>query len=310
MIVFGPVPSRRLGRSLGINNIPRKYCTYSCIYCQLGGTDHMVGERRPFFDVHKLYSAVSDKLETIYKQDDSVDYLTFVASGEPTLDIHLGQAIQKLKAFGIPIAVISNGSLTSDPSVRQDLMNADWVSLSVDAVDEKIWRSIDRPFGRLNLSDILEGTRLFSAEYSGFFATETMLINDLNTCEPFIGNIASFIGEIKPDVAYLSLPIRPPAEAYVKIPDASIVNIGYQTFKEKIPNVELIGCHEIGDFSAGDDVDASIVDILSVHPMRRDSLTELLNRYGRSASDIRRLIDSGLITSCDYQCTEFFMKAI
>ncbi len=145
MKAYGPVPSRRLGRSLGINNIPPKTCTYSCVYCQLGRTDDLKTERTNFYDPEKLKKAVEGKVSRLEKKDEEIDYLSFVPDGEPTLDVKLGKEIKLVSEFGIDVAVISNASLIADSEVRSDLAEADWVSLKVDAVSEDVWRKVNRP---------------------------------------------------------------------------------------------------------------------------------------------------------------------
>ena len=154
-ITFGPVPSRRLGRSLGINNIPPKICSYACVYCQLGKTIKMQVERQTFYHPGTIFQSVRDKVSQVLGQNETIDYLAFVPDGEPTLDINLGKIIDSLKFLDIPVAVISNGSLIADQKVRTDLSGADWVSLKVDAASEDLWRTIDRPHGKLNLHQIM-----------------------------------------------------------------------------------------------------------------------------------------------------------
>ena len=144
-IVFGPIPSRRLGRSLGINNIPPKVCSYSCIYCQIGATDSMSIKRNEYFSPKDILIEVSEKVKQLQSTGERIDYLTFVPDGEPTLDINLGKTIDLLKPLGIKIAVITNSSLLWDEEVQKDLFKADWVSVKIDTVDEKIWHKIDRP---------------------------------------------------------------------------------------------------------------------------------------------------------------------
>ena len=176
MIAFGPVPSRRLGRSLGINNIPPKVCTYSCVYCQVGRTLKMQVERQAFYAPQEVTQAVRDGIERAGKASEPIDYLTFVPDGEPTLDVNLGREIALLRSLGVPVAVISNGTLIWRDDVRADLMAADWVSLKVDATREEVWRGIDRPHGHLRLSAILEGMLEFAQVYEGDLVTETMLV--------------------------------------------------------------------------------------------------------------------------------------
>jgi wyosine [tRNA(Phe)-imidazoG37] synthetase (radical SAM superfamily) len=127
-ITFGPVPSRRLGRSLGINNIPTKICTYSCVYCQLGKTIKMQIEQQKFFITEKIVTAVKNKIKKVKEKGESIDYIAYVPNGEPTLDSNLGKEILCLRELGIKIAVITNASLLSKEIVRDHLNNVDWVS--------------------------------------------------------------------------------------------------------------------------------------------------------------------------------------
>ncbi|MFW6271375.1 MAG: radical SAM protein, partial [Bacillota bacterium] len=166
MNIFGPVPSRRLGRSLGINNIPPKICSYSCIYCQLGLTRNMQVKREDFYSPEEIKTGVAEKIRELKENEKSIDYLTFVANGEPTLDNNLRKSIQKLKEFNISIAIITNSSLLNIKNVRDDLKKADLVSIKCDAVDDKIWKKVNRPQGNLKLKKILEGILTFSRNYS------------------------------------------------------------------------------------------------------------------------------------------------
>lgn len=166
-ITFGPVPSRRLGRSLGINNIPPKICSYACVYCQLGKTIKMQVGRQTFYHPNTVFQSVRDKVTQVLGQDETIDYLAFVPDGESTLDINLGKIIESLKSLDIPVAVISNGSLIADQEVRTDLSGADWVSLKVDAAAEKLWRAIDRPHGKLSLHQIMDGMLAFRRDFKG-----------------------------------------------------------------------------------------------------------------------------------------------
>ena len=179
--LFGPVPSRRLGRSLGINNIPAKHCSYACVYCQVGRTTHPLSTRRAFYAPQQVVQAVSDRLTQLRQQGERVDYLTFVPDGEPTLDVHLGEAIELLRPLGVPVAVMTNGSLLGQEEVRRELALADWVSVKVDSVDEAVWRRIDRPHPSLRLDEILQGIRVFAKSFAGVLDTETMLVRGSTT---------------------------------------------------------------------------------------------------------------------------------
>ena len=149
-IAFGPVPSRRLGKSLGINNIPPKICPYSCVYCQLGRTHNMQVAREEFYNPEEILYAVEKKVKESLERKEPIDYLTIVPDGEPTLDIDIGKEIELLQTLGIKIAIITNSSLIWDKKVRDDLSKADWVSVKIDAISQDIWHKIDRPHGSLN----------------------------------------------------------------------------------------------------------------------------------------------------------------
>jgi len=159
-IVYGPVPSRRLGRSLGINNIPPKICSYSCVYCQLGKTLRMEVEPRPFYKTARIAEQARAKLK---QAREKVDYVTFVPDGEPTLDADLGEEIGVLKGQGVRVAVITNGSLLWREDIRQNLLKADWLSLKVDAVSEDTWRKVDRPHKLLKFLAVLKPVKVYIA---------------------------------------------------------------------------------------------------------------------------------------------------
>jgi len=144
-LAFGPVPSRRLGKSLGINNIPAKTCSYSCVYCQLGRTTNMTTERQAIYKPEDIFIEVERKVDEAVSRNERVDYLAFVPDGEPTLDINLGKEISIFKQMEIPIAVITNASLIWRNDVKEDLLKANLTSLKVDAVSEDLWRRINRP---------------------------------------------------------------------------------------------------------------------------------------------------------------------
>lgn len=211
-IAFGPVPSRRLGKSLGINNIPPKVCTYACVYCQLGATLQMQIDRQSFYPLEQLLEEVQRKVASAWERGEVIDYLTFVPDGEPTLDVNLGHAIALLQPLGLKIAVISNASLIWRADVRAELAQADWVSLKVDAATEELWRRVDRPHGKLRLAEIQAGMLEFARHFKGDLVTETMLVDDLNVGEEALWDVADFLARVQPARAYLSVPrAHPPS---------------------------------------------------------------------------------------------------
>ena len=310
MLAFGPVPSRRLGRSLGINNIPPKVCTYACIYCQVGRTTEMTIERRTFYDPGEIVRDVREKVEKSREAAEPIDYLTFVPDGEPTLDANLGREIELLKPSGIPIAVISNSSLLSREDVKGDLVGADWVSLKVDSVDEKAWRRVNRPHGRLELASMLEGAMAFAQTFGGELVTETMLVAGVNDSEEQLRGVADFLGRLRPDTAYLSIPTRPPAEEWARAPDEESLNRAYQLLSEKVERVEYLIGYEGDAFACTGDVESDLLSITAVHPMREDAVSTFLARAGAGWEVVDRLGAAGQLTRAEYEGHAFYVRRL
>ena len=161
-------------------------------------------ERRRFYDPEEILKEVQDKVERSKEGGESIDYLTFVPDGEPTLDVHLGREIELLKPLGIKIAVITNASLIGREDVRQELMKPDWLSLKVDSVGEEVWRRINRGHHALHLSSIQDGMLEFAEVYDGELATETMLVEGVNDSDALVGEVADFLPRLRPAHAYLT----------------------------------------------------------------------------------------------------------
>jgi wyosine [tRNA(Phe)-imidazoG37] synthetase (radical SAM superfamily) len=307
-VTFGPVPSRRLGQSLGINNIPPKICSYACVYCQLGRTLTMQTERTDFYDPQRIFEEVRKKVEEVTTAGEPVDYLSFVPDGEPTLDLNLGRTIDLLRPLGIKIAVITNSSLIWSADVRDELAHADWVSLKVDSVREEVWRRIDRPHGKLRLSQILDGALAFSESFSGRLVTETMLVEGVNDSTEFLEELSEFLTRLSPETAYLAIPTRPPAESNVRAPNESGITRAWNILSGALDNVELLTGYEGNTFFSGGRVDEDLLAITSVHPMRADAVEALLRRRGAGRSVVQRLVDEGELVEVDYQGQSFLMR--
>ena len=310
MIAFGPVPSRRLGRSLGVNNIPPKICTYSCVYCQLGRTGKMQVERRAFYEPEKILRDVRDKVEKAREAGETIDYLTFVPDGEPTLDVNLGHEIELLRPLGIKIAVITNSSMIWRDDVREALTKADWVSLKVDSMREDVWRKIDRPHGTLRLDAILDGALEFAEEFEGELATETMLVQGVNDGEEHLGEVADFLTRLQPETAYLSIPTRPPAEEWVRPPDEGVINRAYQILSKRLDRIEYLIGYEGNAFAFTGDADEDLLSITSVHPMREDAVNKFLERAGADWTVVRELIAQGQLVETGYAGRKFYVRKI
>lgn len=307
--VFGPVPSRRLGLSLGINNVPPpKRCSYACIYCQVGRTAKLTIQPTVLYELDNLFNEVHDRIEDIQAQGQKIDYITFVADGEPTLDINLGREIEILKPTGLPIAVITNSSLVYQQNVRERLMLADWVSLKIDAVSEDVWRQVNRPHGQLKLSAILDGVLAFSESYKGFLATETMLVKNFNDGVKELEQIADFLKHVKPKKSYISIPTRPPAEDWVNPPNEKVLNTAYQIFQSRVENVEYLIGYEGDAFGVTEGIEDDILSIASVHPLRDDALTNILSRLRLDWSIVERLIAEEKLTETSYRGHKFYLR--
>jgi len=309
-IAFGPVPSRRLGRSLGVNNIPPKVCTYSCVYCQLGRTDRMQVEREAFYAPKHVSGSIENKVRKAKELGESIDYLTFVPDGEPTVDINLGTEIDLLKPLDIRIAVITNASLIWRSDVREDLMKADWVSLKIDSTREDVWRRTNRPYRTLRLTSILDGIREFANAYNGELVTETMLVKDVNDDGERLEEVADFLAQLKPTRAYLAIPTRPPAERWVKPPDEKVVNQAYQIFSRKVERVEYLIGYEGNAFAFTGNVEEDLLSITAVHPMRQEAVSALLSNAKADWRVVDKLITEAKLVKTEYDGKMFYMRSL
>jgi len=309
-ITFGPVPSRRLGRSLGINNVPPKTCSYACVYCQLGRTTRMQTERQDFYSPDAVCRQVMRRVEEAEEAAAPIDYLTFVPDGEPTLDIRLGESIDRLRPLGNRIAVICNASLLWRADVRRDLAAADWVSVKIDAVDETTWRNVDRPHKTLRLDQIQDGILEFAQGFGGRLVTETMIVNGVNDGETHVENVAAFVGRLRPAVAYVAAPIRPPAEAWVKLSSMDAMMNVYQSFAGHVDRVEFLMGYEGNEFVLSDSIQGTLLGITSVHPMREEAVDELLARAGEGWEVVRKMVARGRLVELDHEGHTFYVRKL
>ena len=307
-LVFGPVPSRRLGHSLGINNIPYKHCSYACVYCQLKRTPSLEIKPADFYEVEELVSACRNAIARCKETDTPIDYLTLVSDGEPTLDRNLGSIILSLKTFALPVAVISNGSLLWQKNISKALEHADWVSLKVDSIEEEIWRKINRPHGHLNLTHILSSMLEFSKHYRGKLVTETMLVRGLNDFESQLNGLGEFLSKMQPATSYLSIPTRPPAEAWVNPPDAQTINQAYHILHDWIPHVECLIGFEGDEFSSIGNPVEDLLSITSVHPMRKSAVEQFIERAGLSWQIVEDLVAAKKIVPVDYKNEIYYLR--
>lgn len=307
-IAFGPVPSRRLGRSLGINNIPPKSCSYSCLYCQVGATHGQKITPQAFYAPEDIFQEVSEHLKKLDSTNETVDYLTFVPDGEPTLDINLGKTIELLQPLNVPIAVISNASLLWHKDVRAAIGKADWVSLKVDSAIEPIWKQINRPHEALSLNEVLNGIHLFAQEFQGKLVTETMLLNGVNANDENISGISDFIHQIGVSRSYLAIPTRPTAETGICAPNEATLNRCYQIMSATIPHVEYLIGYEGDAFTFTGDIRHDLLSITAVHPLRASAVKKLLEQANAGWSLVDDFVAERKLKEVEYLGELYFVR--
>jgi len=308
MISFGPITSRRLGKSLGINNIPApKTCSYSCIYCQVGVTHNQSATRRSYYDPEFIFKDVQQYIELL-NENDKPDYLTFVANGEPTLDINIGRSIALLKTLNIPVAVITNASLLSEASVREDIKEADWVSVKIDAGNNVLWRAINKPVASLDFEQVISGVMKFAEMFKGNLMTETMLVRFVNDTTGIFQQIAGIVAKIQPETAYLSVPTRPPALQLVQKPDEQAIIEAFQIFSEKISKVVLLLGFEGTNIGYTGNIQSDILSICAVHPVREDTMEKLLRKNRTDRKVLESLINKKLIKQVSHHGMNFYVR--
>jgi len=290
--VFGPVPSKRLGQSLGIDPVPSKTCNWNCVYCQLGRTNPFTVERKPFVDNKKVLSEVRETLES--HQPGEIDWVTFVGSGETCLHEGLEELVGEVKALSdIPVAVITNGSLLFMSEVRRALLPTDAVMPSLDAGNPDLYHKINRPHPAFTFERLVNGLMEFRKEYKHNLWIEVMLVRGLNDSEEALTEIATWMAKIKPDEIHIVQPTRPPVEMWVKPPDEA----GVQRARAILGRVAKLTLPISGtyDLSGGGDLIEAILGIITRHPMRESELVESLKKWSQDdvKDTLNALEDSG-----------------
>lgn len=311
MVAYGPVPSRRLGRSIGINNIPPKTCSYACVYCQLGRTTFMTVQRSVFYSPNHIYNEVEKQVTIANENGETIDYLTFVPDGEPTLDMNLEAEVRLLRGLGYPIAVLTNASLLWQEDVRSALGSTSLVSIKIDAMSESLWRRIDRPHGSLSHQVVLDGIEQFAHTYDGTIITETMLLDGIDYTDEMV-QLSEFLNSMNVDKAYIAIPTRPPALSWVRPAREETLNHTFQSFSEALgpARVEFLIGYEGNAFAASGDLEQDLLSITSVHPMREDAVRVLVERSGSRWSEVNELIQQEKLVQLDYEGESFFMRRL
>lgn len=274
-IVFGPVPSRRLGYSLGIDILPlkEKLCTFNCIYCQVGGTHTQTGRRGAPIPAAEINQAIDQALPM-----EGIDVVSFSGTGEPTLHLDLGQFIDRVKKrCRTPVAVLTNSSLIDRPDVRRDLAKADLVLPSLDAATQPIFEKINRPVKGLRVEAIIEGLEKFARDYTGKMLLEIMLVKGVNDTPSELRALKDAVERIKPTHVHLNTVTRPPAENYVeRVDETTLAQIAH-IFG---PIASSVGLPPLeGRAGQSDDLEAKILDLVRRRGVTIDDLVNSLGAH-------------------------------
>jgi len=298
--VYGIVPSRRLGRSLGLSTIPLSTCTYSCVYCQLGRTKNMTMERKDFFDIDELVKEVKGYID----KTDDFDVITLVGEGEPTLYSQTGKLIKRIKQiFNKPVALITNGSLFFLEEVRQECMNADIVMPTLDAWDDKSFRTLNRPFKTIAFEKMYKGLQDFRKDYKGDFYLEIMCVKGITDKGNNMTLLTDKINRLKPDKIFVNTPVRPPAEYWVERCSNEFVENLQKYFGSnkavEIPSTSLYS-HKI-------DLYYAIIDIIKRHPLDESGINKFcIKREEDPKQIIERLSKDSHVERIEYENKVFF----
>ncbi len=289
---YGPVPSRRLGLSLGVDIVPAKICTLDCVYCQIGRTTRRSIVRRDFIDIDAVLAELAEKLKAGLK----ADYITIGGSGEPTLNCRLGDLIDGIRRLtDIRVAILTNGTLLYRADVRAECAKADVVCPTLDAADAAVFEAVHRPTRGITIEKLVSGLEQFRHEYSGQIWLEVFLVAGVNTEAEQIERLKGLIQRIRPDRVHLNTAVRPPAEPDVQaVPAAALDAIARQVGG----NCEVIGAPPVavGD-EHGRRMEADIVSVLKRRPCSvEDICTGLAMDCNEVLKHLAHLQDLGLVT--------------
>lgn len=280
--VFGPVASRRLGRSLGVDLVPFKTCTYDCIYCQLGRTTCQTVQRRAWVPVEAVLEQLKRKLAS------RPDYITLSGSGEPTLHAGLGELIERIRRLTqTPVAVLTNGSLLWQPQVRAEVALADVVLPSLDAGDESLFQAVNRPHPQITFARLVSGLEQFRREFSGQYWLEVMLLEGHTALPAHVRTIAELVRRLRPDRVQLNTAVRPPAETFaVPVPRARLMELA-RLFEPKAEVIAEYRRHRHASRS-----EASPQAILELLRRRPCTLEDLAEGLGTNPAQLVKALDA------------------
>ena len=299
--IFGPVLSRRLGFSLGVDLVPFKTCSLDCIYCQVGRTTHKTIERRDYISLESVVSELKDAL----KQNQKIDYITLSGSGEPTLNIDLGRIITAIKEItDIPVAVLTNGTLLHLESVRDELMAADLVVPSLDAASQEIFCEINQPHPDLNVTQMISGLKSFRKVFPGKIWLEVMMVKGLNDIPEEIERLKSVISSIDFDKIQLNTTVRPAGDKVIEPVNNEDLN--------KIKGLLGEQCEIVAGFKENQntietDIPEKIINIIRRRPLNLSEISDSLGiPKGRTTKYVYLLERQGRIESITYGSESYY----
>ncbi len=284
--LFGPVPSRRLGMSLGIDLIPKKCCTLDCVYCEVGKTTKLTIDRKEYIKLDKI----KEELVHYFENNKDPEYFTFSGSGEPTLNIYIGEILKFIKKNkpDIPIAVLTNGTLLYEKSVRAELLDADVVLPSLDAATEEVFKKINRPAKELSLEKYIKGLIDFKREFKGKIWLEIFILPDYNDDEKELRELKKAILKIKPDLVQLNTLDRPGTEPDLRKATRKELQRIVEFFS--LDNVEIISAapERKNIESYREDKETAIIETIKRRPCTLDDLTKII---GLHINEINKYLD-------------------
>ena len=280
--VFGPISSKRLGQSLGVDLLPPKSCTWNCLYCQLGKTRSFVTERQEFFPREDILEEIRQAL----KVNRNLDWITFVGSGETMLYKGIGWLIAEVKKITtVPVAVITNGSLLYLPEVREELLQADAVLPSLNAGSEALHNKIDRPASGLTFQQHVDGLVAFRHEYQGMLWIEVMLLGGINDSDEALHDLARVLQQINPDMVHLVLPTRPAPEQEIRLPSDERLEQAIAILSEVAMVVNPLKGNM--DLRSAPDLLEAITAIVSRHPVQQRELQKAIaDRFAAESTKV------------------------
>jgi len=269
--IYGPVPSRRLGRSLGLDIVVPKTCTVDCIYCQIGSVPPYPPKRKRFFEPELIEKELARAVEA----NDRIDYITFSGSGEPTLSLDIGRLIRFAKSLDVaPVCVLTNGTLLSDPVVREELSAADVVIPNLDAADSETFQAVNRPHKDIHYEDYLEGILKFKSEFHGALFLEIVLVKGVNDSDEHIHKLAERVREIEPDGVWIGTVSRPPAETWVEPVSDDTLRMARETIGKDSRVIDKF--HGEAFVATHSDLMARILELLKRRPEKAEAIARSL----------------------------------